>query len=153
MKKIVTQLSTVILDYSKKLHQISEDDFSHKPVPEKWSKKEELGHLIDSAHNNLRRFMVAQYEENPKIVYNQNFWVEGANYQHQSSSDLVMLWKLLNLQVAEVLKKMPEKNFSKSCDTGKEKIELRSLEWLAEDYVKHLKHHLHHILALEVIPY
>ncbi len=153
MKIIAEQLEAIISDYSEKLNQISEHDFSQKPFPEKWSRKEELGHLIDSAHNNLRRFMVAQYEQDPKIVYNQTIWVDAANYRHQSSDELIMLWKLMNRQVCEVLKKMQEKNFGKSCNTGKEKIELHSLVWLAEDYVQHVKHHLHHILALESIPY
>jgi hypothetical protein len=39
------------------------------------------------------------------------------------------------------------------CDTGKEKQELRSLKWLAEDYIKHLLHHLHHILEMEAMEY
>ena len=153
MKKITEQLQEIISEYSEKLGQISETDFSIKPLPEKWSRKEELGHLIDSAHNNLRRFMVAQYETNPKIVYEQNRWVHMAGYQNQSSEELVVLWKGLNLQVVEVLKSMPEKNFSRPCNTGKTEIELHTLEWLAEDYVRHLKHHLHHILELEAIPY
>lgn len=153
MKKITEQLQEIISEYSEKLNRISEDDFSLKPLPEKWSRKEELGHLIDSAHNNLRRFMVAQYETNPKIVYEQNRWVHMAGYQNQSSEELVVLWKGLNLQVVEVLKSMPEKNFSRQCNTGKTEIELHTLEWLAEDYVRHLKHHLHHILELEAIPY
>lgn len=153
MKKIIDQLQKIISDYSEKLNRVSEDDFSLKPIPEKWSRKEELGHLIDSAHNNLRRFLVAQYESNPKIVYDQNLWVEMAGYRHRSSKDLVALWKGLNLQVVAVLKSMPEKNFSKQCDTGKTEIELHSLEWLAQDYLRHVSHHLHHILELEAIPY
>ena len=153
MKKITEQLQEIISEYSEKLGQISETDFSIKPLPEKWSRKEELGHLIDSAHNNLRRFMVAQYETNPKIVYEQNRWVHLAGYQNQSSEELVVLWKGLNLQVVEVLKSMPEKNFCRQCNTSKTEIELHTLEWLAEDYIRHIKHHLHHILELEAIPY
>jgi len=153
MKKIIELLEQLVLSYPDKLAGISADEFSVKSSPEKWSKKEELGHLIDSAHNNLRRFIVGQYEANPKIVYDQNFWVPVANYQHQSSTNLITLWKLINLQICEVLKSMPEKNYSKAVDTGKGTIELHSLEWLAEDYVKHAQHHLHHILELETIPY
>src|SRR5882672_3541122 len=130
MEATISELNNIISDYSVKISAISEQTFSAKPSPNKWSKKEELGHLIDSAHNNLRRFIVGQYETNPKIVYDQNFWVPAANYQHQTSADLIMLWKLLNRQVFEVLKAMPEKNFSKTVDTGKGIVELHSLEWL-----------------------
>ena len=153
MKKLAEELQKIIQEYSEKLKKVSEHDFSERPAPGKWSRKEELGHLVDSAHNNLRRFIVAQHEQSPKIVYNQNLWVEVNNYHNRSSSDLVMLWKLMNEQVCEVWKSMPEENFNKSCDTGKEIPELHSIQWLAEDYIKHLKHHLHHLLKLEAIPY
>ena len=153
MKTTIEQLSQLISSYPEKLSGMREEDFSAKPFPAKWSKKEELGHLVDSAHSNLRRFVVGQYEINPKIVYDQNFWVTAADYQHQPSSDLITLWKSVNIQICEVLKAMPEKNFSRTVDTGKGTVELHSLEWLAEDYVKHAQHHLHHILELETIPY
>lgn len=153
MNSSIDQLQKIISEYSERLHQISEENFSSKPSSEKWSRKEELGHLIDSAHTNLRRFMVSQYEKNSKIIYDQTFRVEAGNYRLQSSSNLIVLWQSLNLQISEVLKKMPALFYSRSCDTGKEKIELHSLEWLAEDDVKHLKHHLHHILELEANPY
>mgnify|MGYP003597480034 CR=1 FL=1 len=41
--------------------KISDSEFSHKPMPNKWSKKEILGHLIDSASNNHHRFIRSQY--------------------------------------------------------------------------------------------
>jgi hypothetical protein len=151
MKQTIEQLEQLVFSFPDRLAGISSDEFSAKPFPDKWSKKEELGHLIDSGHNNLRRFITGQYESNPKILYDQNFWVAAANYQQQSSDNLIALWKLINLQICEVLKSMPGENHSKTADTGK--AELHSLEWLAEDYVKHTQHHLHHILQLETIPY
>jgi hypothetical protein len=153
MKNTIKQLEQLIKSYPDKLFSISDEDFAVKSSPEKWSKQEELGHLVDSAHNNLRRFIVGQYETNPKIVYDQNFWVPAANYLAQSSFDLVTLWELLNRQVCEVLKSMPEKNYSRTVDTGKGAVELHTLEWLAEDYVKHARHHLHHILGLASVSY
>jgi hypothetical protein len=153
MKEAIQQLEEIISTYANRLARISEGEFSKKLSPEKWNKKEELGHLIDSAHNNLRRFIAGQYETNAKIVYDQNFWVQAANYKDQHSTNLVVLWRLLNTEICEVLKKMPENNFKKTVDTGKETIELRSLEWLAADYVKHAQHHLHHILELDAVPY
>jgi len=150
---VAQQLQKIIADYSEKLSRLSEEDFSYRSAPGKWSRKEELGHIIDSAHNNLRRLVVSQYENQPGIVYDQNFWVKAFNYHHQPAQQLVMLWKLLNIQFVEVLKTMPEKDFQLLCNTGKDKAELHSLQWLAEDYVRHLLHHLHHLLGLEEIPY
>ncbi len=153
MKNTVIQLRNIIDKYSEKLRLLTEEEFSLKPNPDKWSKKEELGHLIDSAHNNLRRFIVAQYEANPKIVYEQDTWVRLFDYLHQPAFQLINLWTLLNWQICYVLEKMPSDAGEKMCDTGRQKQELHSLNWLAEDYVKHLLHHLHHILELEAVTY
>lgn len=143
MKKVATELRNLIQEYSQKLNRFTESEFSSKPLPNKWSKKEITGHLVDSAHNNLRRFIVSQYDSStPKIVYEQNFWVEANGYQHMKKEDVILLWKLMNERIATMLENMPEQHYSKECNTGKEKIELHSLLWLAEDYVKHMKHHL-----------
>lgn len=140
------ELLQIVTDFSSKISNIPDDLFSAKPTPEKWSKKEVLGHLIDSAHNNLRRFITGQYEPAPKIVYQQDFWVTANNYQQVKKENIILLWKLLNEQIGEALRVMPVENAGLSCDTGKEKVQLHSIQWLAEDYVKHLKHHLNQII-------
>jgi DinB superfamily len=60
MKSVTTELITIITDFSNRIAEIPEAEFSAKPNPTKWSKKEVLGHLIDSAENNLRRFICGQ---------------------------------------------------------------------------------------------
>jgi DinB superfamily len=149
MKSITANLHEITERCTPLLHQISEADFSAKPLPNKWSKKELLGHLIDSAQNNIRRFVVAQYEDRPYIVYAQDHWVSAANYQQYQTNDLIALWALLNKHLCMVLKNIPagkEKNLCMS-ETA------QSIEWLAADYIKHQKHHLHQILNLEPVPY
>jgi hypothetical protein len=153
MKEIPAQLSVMIDDFEKQFLKINSEKFSEKPLPEKWSKKEELGHLIDSAHNNLRRFIVTQYEILPNISYNQEMWVKASDYQNQQPENLIALWKLLNKQIVVVLQNCPPKKSELLCETGKMFSDKRSIKWLAEDYIKHLQHHLHHILGLEEIPY
>ncbi len=131
-----------------KIASIPDQEFSAKPLPHKWSKKEVLGHLIDSAQNNLRRFVCGQYESAPpKITYDQDFWVNVNDYQSQSQKNVIALWQLINTQIATILSTMPASNYTLHCDTGKQTPQLRTLEWLAEDYVKHLKHHLNQVIA------
>ena len=149
MQNTIIQLEKIIIDYTPYLQQLSETDFSFKPSAAKWSKKEILGHLIDSAQTNIRRFVVAQYEVNPHIVYAQNAWVTAADYKNYTSVDLISLWNLLNKHICIILKNIP---------AGVEKREvliqeLHSIKWLAADYNKHLLHHLHHILNLEPVAY
>src|SRR6478609_6312785 len=133
--KTAVELSQLVDEFTSKINDIPEEIFAAKPRPEKWSKKEVLGHLIDSASNNLRRFICGQYESSPKITYQQDFWVMANDYQNIKKENVIQLWKLLNEQICEVLRAMPDQNASLLCDTGKDNIQLRSIEWLAEDYV------------------
>jgi hypothetical protein len=147
MQTTVNELRSILQEYERKIASIPEHEFSAKPLPHKWSKKEVLGHLIDSAQNNLRRFITGQYESAPpKITYDQDFWVRANNYQSAEKDDVIRLWKLINERIGAVLLAMPTDHYSYSCNTGKETVQLRSLVWLAEDYVKHMKHHLNQII-------
>jgi hypothetical protein len=144
MKETVEELRSIVRDFALKIKKIETAEFSAKPLPNKWSKQEVLGHLIDSAQNNLRRFICGQYEATPsKIVYNQDHWVAINGYQQMKKEDVITLWILLNERIAAVLETMPESNYNKQSETS----ELRTLQWLAVDYVKHLKHHLNQIIA------
>jgi hypothetical protein len=63
------------------LSEISEENMYLRHLPTKWSKKEILGHLIDSATNDHQRFVRGQFENNPEISYDQNKWNEFSFYQ------------------------------------------------------------------------
>ena len=113
MQTIIDQLEKIITDYTPQLKQLSEAEFSGKPSPTNWSGKELLGHLIDSAQNNIRRFVVAQYEDKPPIVYAQNNWVDAANYQQYDTDDLIMLWQLVKpLQYQRFFYLLPKSHLS-----------------------------------------
>jgi hypothetical protein len=146
MKSTIDELLRVVEAYTEKIEKLSDEEFSIKPLPNKWSKKEVLGHLIDSSQNNIRRFITGQYESvPPKIIYDQDFWVMANNYQEMKKEDIILLWKLMNQRIAKVLSNMPRENYSHTADSGKDKIQLHTLSWLADDYVKHMKHHLNQI--------
>lgn len=147
MKNTILELQGIIGKYTQVIMAIPETEFSTKPIPNKWSKKEVLGHLIDSGQNNLRRFICGQYEPTPpKITYEQDFWVKANDYQHKPSADVISLWKLVNEQICAVLTTMPSSNYSRPCDTGNQTEQLHPLLWLAKDYVKHIKHHINQII-------
>lgn len=147
MKHVVQELTSIVTDFDRKLNGIPDDDFCAKPNPLKWSKKEILGHLIDSASNNHRRFVCGQYESTPPhIIYDQDFWVKSNDYSNAPGKALITLWVLLNRQIERVLASMPEAHYARTCNTGKQSPQLHSLQWLAEDYLKHMKHHLNQII-------
>lgn len=149
MKETIEQLQTIITTYRPLLLQVTEDRWRAKSNPEKWSKVEELGHVIDSAQNNIRRFIVGQYEEQPHIIYKQDEWVKISNYQHYAVNDLIDFWVLMNKHICVVLNNTSAEKASRPVLTQT----VHTIEWLASDYNKHLLHHLHHLLELEPVAY
>ncbi|WP_295648301.1 hypothetical protein [uncultured Mucilaginibacter sp.] len=102
--------------------------------------------MIDSAQINLQRFVRCTYEQNFKLVYAQDEWVATQRYNEAKAEDLLTLWRLLNKQIARVLLNYPVQQLQNTCDTGKTEVSLRTVEWLANDYVKHMEHHLEQII-------
>jgi hypothetical protein len=149
VKETARQLENIIDQHLPALLQIPEEEYSRKPSPAKWSKKEILGHLVDSAQSNIRRFVIAQYEDRPHIVYNQDKWVVAMGYQQWDTRNIIDLWYLLNKQVCAILQNTPPGMYNRECQTQA----LHTIEWLAADYVKHLLHHLHVVLDLEPVAY
>jgi hypothetical protein len=149
MRTIANQLEKYINAHIEALHAIPENKMAAKPAPGKWSPKEILGHLIDSAQSNIRRFVMAQYEDEPYIVYNQDKWVALNGYQHWNTKDIIDLWYQLNKQVCRILENMPAEKADRTCRTEL----VHSISWLASDYLKHLEHHLQVILELEPVNY
>ena len=150
MEPTIQNLEKIIRTYSKRLAAVPEVVYAEKPRPDKWSKKEILGHLVDSAQNNIRRFIVAQYEDTPDILYSQDEWVDCSNYPGYAVADLVTLWTLLNRHMVMILRRMSPEAAQRKCRMGGEP---QSLEWVAADYCNHLLHHLHQILDLDAIAY
>jgi len=151
MKQIAECLLKIADDYSEKLKTISEADLTAKPDQKKWSNKEIVGHMIDSAQSNIRRLVVSQYEDPPFIIYNQDKWVAISNYQNYPPKDLIELWTLLNKHICIILSNINEESAQRVCRTNNQAE--RTIEWLAKDYIKHLLHHLHQVLDLEPVAY
>lgn len=149
MKDTILQLEHIIATYTAQLRDVSEAVIAVKPASGKWSGKELIGHMIDSAQNNIRRFVVVQYDDKPKIVYAQDSWVAAADYQHYPVNELINLWTLLNKHIVILLKNIPAAMAEKEVMTE----QLHTIAWLAEDYNKHLLHHLHQVLKLEEVAY
>jgi len=126
---------------------IDDKAFSEKPNPEKWSRKEIMGHLIDSAANNHQRFVRAQFEERPRITYDQENWNRFNYYQQISTKQIISLWTAYNKQLVELMRRIPVEHLDRECEVGDKIV---TLEFLIQDYVKHLEHHLNQVINLNV---
>jgi hypothetical protein len=117
---------------------------AHKPAPEKWSPKEELGHLLDSAANNHQRIVRVQFEDKLAMPgYQQERWVAVHGYQRREWSELISLWKALNLQLLAAAISVPDDAWANTCTVGGS--EPMTLQFVFEDYIRHMLHHLEHI--------
>ena len=127
-----------------KLSALNDNLFSQKTDPFKWSRKEILGHLIDSAANNHQRFIRIQFENEPVIFYDQNKWIEFSGYQTYEKAQLILFWTTYNAHLLHIGKQLtPESliRYGAGFD-GK----LNDLGWYFTDYVTHLEHHLRQIV-------
>ena len=142
-----TERLRVLTDTASKLIlSENEDEFRTKPAPNKWSKQEILGHLIDSATNNHQRFVRSQFEETPVIAYDQDQWNKYNYYNDFSKSQLVNFWKSYNEQILMLIGLIPNDVLTRKCSTGgKENF---TIEFLFDDYVEHLEYHLRQIVEI-----
>ena len=116
-----------------------------RPAPGKWSKKEILGHLIDSAINNIRRFTEIQDSEIPYQVssYNPDQLVFANHYQEKEPSELFQLWFHLNSHIRLLIQNQTVDSLALPLllPNG----ETKDLKFLINDYADHLEHHLDQI--------
>jgi hypothetical protein len=142
---------------SSRLLEISED-ISERPRAEgKWSPKQVIGHLIDSATNNHQRFVRAQFTDELVFPgYAQEDWLRVQNYHQESWRDLVQLWKLYNQHIAHLMSFVPDETRTKLRikhnlhEIASELIredEPVTLDFFMRDYVDHMKKHLGQIFG------
>ena len=126
-------------------HQLEKvPDPGRRPAPDKWSPKEELGHLLDSAANNHQRIVRGQLEERPALPgYEQEKWVRLHAYPQRDWRELVQLWVGLNRQLLAAAEYAPESAWSRTCTiAGSAPL---TLKFVFEDYLEHMLHHLQRI--------
>src|SRR5262245_60733509 len=118
-----------------------------RPATDAWSAREVLGHLIDSACNNHRRFIVGQSEDVSRFDgYNQDEWVARNRYNEVPWRDLVALWMSYNRHLAHVIGCAPPATLAHAALSADGSAQV-TLGFLMEDYVRHLRHHLDQLRA------
>jgi hypothetical protein len=142
---------------SNRLRSISESQSEQPRAEDHWSAKQIIGHLIDSAANNHARFVLGQLKNDLVFPgYDQNGWVRTNHYQEAAWPQLVELWRSYNLHLHHLMMHADQEKLRTPCTlhTLEEiafqavpKAEPVTLEYLMQDYVVHLKHHLAQILT------
>ena len=140
-----------------RLEAISEAASAKRPAPGKWSAREIIGHLIDSAANNHARFVRAQASDDLVFPgYAQMDWVRTQHYQEAPWNALVTLWASYNRHLAYVIARVPlEVANQRRVRHNLHEIAWRTvpadqpatLAYFMADYVGHLEHHLNQVWA------
>jgi uncharacterized damage-inducible protein DinB len=148
-------LAKAVDDALPRLHARAEDGTTLRPAPGKWSPREIIGHLIDSASNNHQRFVRASFQEDLVFIgYDQDRWVALQRYQEARWEDLLILWASLNRHLARVMaatatdvrrREHRSHNFDRIAFRPLAAGSPATLEYFMEDYVLHLQHHLRQI--------
>jgi hypothetical protein len=144
-----------------RLNEITEQQSAIPRSEGKWSPKEIIGHLIDSATNNHQRFVRAQFTDELVFAgYEQENWVRVQNYQGEDWTDLVQLWKLYNQHILHLVSLIPEDTRMRlrnkhnlhqiASDTISEN-EPVTLDYFIRDYLDHMKKHLGQILGEDAV--
>ena len=125
--------------------------------PGKWTPKQIIGHLIDSAANNHLRFVQAQFTEDLVFPgYQQDDWVTVQGYNDEPWIHLVTLWKSYNLHLAHVISRIPETtsemprakhNLDRIAFRAVSQDQPVTLDYFMRDYLVHLRHHINQILT------
>lgn len=154
----ITDLRETVDRTALELLQLSDEAASARPSPERWSPKEILGHLIDSAANNHQRFVRAQLQDTLVFPgYDQNAWVATERYEDAPWSELVVLWRDYNRHIARIMaavspgiryRENRQHNFHEIAWQTVPANAPATLDYFMADYVGHLHHHLRQIMSL-----
>lgn len=127
------------------LRKIGEKEASFKADPKRWSYKEILGHLIDSASNNHQKFVRTMEKDNLEFVpYKQDNWVRLQQYKEYDWKSLLQLFECLNGHIVHVIKYTRPSVLEHKITI--DNMGPFTLEFIMTDYVEHLRHHLKAIL-------
>lgn len=105
----------------------------------KWSPQLVIGHLTDSATNNLARIVRLQISPEPLPSYDADAWIALQHYAGREWKQVFDLWLALNRHLAWTIRQVPQHSLSNHGTVGGTVV---SLGFVIEDYIAHLRHHL-----------
>src|ERR1700734_682702 len=148
MRELSDQLRCLVEPAEPGLRQVPESESMRPALPGGWSRKQVLGHLIDSASNNHQRFVRAMLQ--PSLDFPGYDQVGNIRVQVVQEADwvlLISLWAAYNRYLAHLIANIApsQRDIPYRVGAG----EPVTLGFLASDYPTHLRHHLRQIGAAE----
>jgi hypothetical protein len=148
MRELSDQLRCLVETAEPGLRQIPESESMRPALPGGWSRKQVIGHLIDSASNNHQRFVRAMLQPSLDFPsYDQEGNIRVQAVQEADWVLLVSLWAAYNRYLAHLIAHIPPSQLDMPCRIGAG--EPVTLGFLASGYLTHLRHHLRQIGVAE----
>lgn len=148
MEGAIADLAAIVVN-DRALRAFDETSSAAVIVNRKWSRKDILAHLCDSAGNNLQRIVRAQipaHLTNGVLIgpgYAQDEWLRVQAIGERSWADVIELWLALNRHILHVIKHVSPGALQQPIVVGDDAQV--TLEYIIVDYVGHQLHHLKQI--------
>jgi len=146
------ELLSLVEEWELKLLSLSEEVLTKKENSQHRTIKQIVGHMIDSATNNIHRIVHLQYQHSPLVfpdyanLGNNDRWIAIQDYKSENWNDLVQLWKYLNIHIVHVINHVnPDKLTNEWITALNVKVSLKSM---IQNYTGHIRLHLNEIEKL-----
>jgi hypothetical protein len=151
-QQICNELTVLISKWERTLLSQPEKIITSRKNSQNRSIRQIVGHMVDSASNNIHRVIHMHYQSSP-IKYpdyanlgNNDRWIAIQNYQEEEWNDLVGLWVSLNRHMVHLIKQVDVSKLDQYWISAlNEPVTLREM---ITDYPRHFKLHLDEISAL-----
>lgn len=145
-EQLISQLHQLLDRVPPALRSISEEKASAGSGPDKWTAKQELGHLLDSAVVNHYRWVRVLSEDSPTLPgYDGPSWVNLHNYKDRGWSDLIDTWVRMNEHMFMLAEGISASGWQRLAIFDAKPA---TLEFMLNDYVHHAADHLVHFSGL-----
>ncbi len=155
---VVEGVRALVGDWEARLAGLDEAAITQRRNTQGRSVKQIVGHMADSASNNLHRIVHLQYGSDPLVFPNYSSdgnndrWIAVQNFQDEDWGLLVGLWKYTNLHIAWVMENIDpaklDRRWIAAPATPGSPAEEVTLREMVTDYIRHLKLHLDQIEEL-----
>lgn len=140
------QLLKMVRAFYQKYKSLPEEITKIRLSDDRWSLREIVGHLIDSASNNHQRFIRMQLERECSFPdYNKDEWLQTSFYNGIDFKELLRMLKSYNQLIAHLIAQVSEMTFdhiwNKPWDQKEPEITLKDL---IEHYIHHFQLHIDH---------
>ncbi len=147
-----SEILSLVHEWEPVLNSLPEVIISQRKNSQDRTIKQIVGHIIDSASNNIHRIVHLQYQPVPLIfpnyatLGNNDRWIAIQDYQNEEWPILIQLWKYTLLHICHVIKNVRSDKLDNDWISGPgEKVTLNEM---IIDFPRHLKLHLSEIKEL-----